>query len=71
MDRSSSPRTVAEAAPPRRGLAGHALQALAAVVRRDAARFLQQKGRLVSALVRPLLWLAVFAAGLRDAVGGA
>ena len=55
----------------RHGLAAHALQALAAIVGREALRFAQQKSRLVSALVRPVLWLAVFAAGLRDAVGDA
>ncbi|MBN9205337.1 ABC transporter permease [Methylibium petroleiphilum] len=48
----------------RRG-AAHALQALRAVVLREVLKFSQQTGRLLSALVRPLLWLAVFAAGFR------
>ncbi|ABM95544.1 ABC transporter permease [Methylibium petroleiphilum] len=48
----------------RRG-AAHALQALRAVVLRELLKFSQQTGRLLSALVRPLLWLAVFAAGFR------
>lgn len=47
----------------------HALQALRAVVLREVLKFAQQKGRLVSALVRPLLWLAVFAAGFRNVFG--
>ncbi|MFG5407539.1 ABC transporter permease [Piscinibacter sakaiensis] len=47
----------------------HALQALRAIVARELMRFLQQKGRLVSALVRPVLWLAVFAAGFRNVFG--
>lgn len=52
----------------RRGLP-HALQALCAIVMREVMKFLQQTGRLVSALVRPLLWLAVFAAGFRNVFG--
>ncbi len=52
----------------RRGLA-HALQALRAIVLRELFKFSQQTGRLVSALVRPLLWLAVFAAGFRNVFG--
>lgn len=45
------------------------LIALLAIVRREAARFLSQRGRLISALVRPLVWLLVFAAGFRAALG--
>jgi ABC-2 type transport system permease protein len=52
----------------RRGLP-HALQALRAIVLREVLKFSQQTGRLVSALVRPLLWLAVFAAGFRNVFG--
>ena len=47
----------------------HALQALKAIIARELLKFLQQKGRLVSALVRPVLWLAVFAAGFRNVFG--
>ncbi|MEJ8822812.1 ABC transporter permease [Variovorax humicola] len=53
---------------PRRGIA-HALQGLQAIVLRELIKFSQQKGRLLSALVRPLLWLAVFAAGFRNVFG--
>jgi len=49
--------------------ATHALQALRAIVLRELIRFAGQKGRLVSALVRPVLWLAVFAAGFRNVFG--
>ncbi|MCY4302148.1 MAG: ABC transporter permease [Aestuariivita sp.] len=42
---------------------------LMAITKREAFRFLQQKGRFVSALVRPLVWLFVFAAGFRAALG--
>jgi ABC-2 type transport system permease protein len=47
----------------------HALQAMRAIVGRELAKFMRQYGRLVSALVRPLLWLAVFAAGFRNVFG--
>ncbi|PXW98802.1 ABC-2 type transport system permease protein [Sphaerotilus hippei] len=47
----------------------HALQAMRAIVGREVAKFSRQTGRLVSALVRPLLWLAVFAAGFRNVFG--
>jgi ABC-2 type transport system permease protein len=47
----------------------HALQALRAIVWRELLKFSRQYGRLVSALVRPLLWLAVFAAGFRNVFG--
>ena len=47
----------------------HALQALRAIVTRELLKFFMQTGRLVSALVRPLLWLAVFAAGFRNVFG--
>ena len=35
----------------------------------SCCKFSRQYGRLVSALVRPLLWLAVFAAGFRNVFG--
>lgn len=40
-----------------------------AIVWREIAKFLRQTERLISALVRPLLWLLVFAAGLHDLLG--
>ncbi|OLQ86442.1 multidrug ABC transporter permease [Vibrio panuliri] len=39
------------------------------VIKREFLRFLQQKTRLLSALIRPLLWLVVFASGFRAALG--
>ncbi len=39
------------------------------VVKREALRWLQQRGRFVSALVRPLVWLAIFAAGFHFVLG--
>ncbi|MFD2249171.1 ABC-2 type transport system permease protein [Pseudochelatococcus lubricantis] len=49
--------------------ARHALVALCAILHREALRFLGQRGRLVAALVRPLVWLIVFASGFRAALG--
>ena len=54
---------------PRTGTPAHALQAMRAIMLRELIKFAQQKGRLISALVRPLLWLAVFAAGFRNVFG--
>jgi len=39
------------------------------IVFREALRFLNQRERFVSALVRPLLWLFIFAAGFRQVLG--
>ena len=36
---------------------------------REALRFLRQRERFLSALVRPLVWLFIFAAGFRAALG--
>jgi ABC-2 type transport system permease protein len=47
----------------------HVLRALRAVTVREIGKFAQQRGRLLSALVRPLLWLAVFAAGFHNVFG--
>ncbi len=43
--------------------------ALRAILHREALRFTSQRGRFVAALVRPLVWLVVFAAGFRAALG--
>ncbi len=40
-----------------------------AIIQREVLRFFHQRSRLLSALVRPLLWLVVFAAGFRSALG--
>ncbi|MGA1597612.1 MAG: ABC transporter permease [bacterium] len=39
------------------------------ILGREFLRFLNQRSRFFSALVRPLVWLAVFAAGFRSALG--
>lgn len=46
-----------------------ALIALRAILHREALRFIGQRGRFIAALVRPLIWLLVFAAGFRAALG--
>ena len=45
------------------------LTSLIAIVKREALRFVHQRERFVAALVRPLVWLLVFAAGFRAALG--
>jgi ABC-2 type transport system permease protein len=45
------------------------LTALRAIIHREMLRFFTQTGRFFSALVRPLVWLVVFAAGFRAALG--
>ncbi|WP_420566565.1 ABC transporter permease [Thalassovita sp.] len=45
------------------------LIALRAILIREALRFTRQRGRFIAALVRPLVWLVVFAAGFRAALG--
>jgi ABC-2 type transport system permease protein len=47
----------------------HIMRALRAVTTREILKFVQQRGRLLSALVRPLMWLAVFAAGFYNVFG--
>src|SRR6202049_916999 len=42
---------------------------LKGIVWREAVRFIRQRERLVSALVRPLVWLFIFAAGFRQVLG--
>ena len=43
--------------------------ALIAIIKREALRYIGQRERFVAALVRPLVWLLVFAAGFRAALG--
>ncbi|MBN9346077.1 MAG: ABC transporter permease, partial [Devosia sp.] len=40
-----------------------------AITRREVLKFLRQTERLLSALIRPALWLLVFATGLHDLLG--
>src|SRR3954454_4709796 len=47
----------------------HALRAMRAVTMREIVKFAQQRGRLLSALVRPLMWLAGVAARFQNVFG--
>ncbi|HVJ52671.1 MAG TPA: ABC transporter permease [Aliidongia sp.] len=42
---------------------------LGGIIRREALRWIYQRSRFVSALVRPLVWLGIFAAGFRFVLG--
>src|SRR2546423_9770847 len=45
------------------------LTCLTGVVWREGLRFVHQRERFISALVRPLVWLFIFAAGFRQVLG--
>ncbi len=47
----------------------HYWRALWGIVSRELSRFLYQRERFIAALVRPLVWLFVFAAGFRAVLG--
>ncbi|MCH8999375.1 MAG: ABC transporter permease [Proteobacteria bacterium] len=49
--------------------ATHYARCFAGIATREALRFVQQRERFVAALVRPLVWLVVFAAGFRSVLG--
>lgn len=50
------------------GFTGY-LTCLAGITKRELLKFVNQKERFFSALVRPLIWLFIFAAGFRSALG--
>lgn len=47
----------------------HYLRALKGIMSRELLRFVHQRERFISALVRPLMWLFIFAAGFRSTLG--
>ncbi len=47
----------------------HYARCFLGIVSREALRFVQQRERFIAALVRPLVWLVIFAAGFRAALG--
>jgi len=47
----------------------HRALALSGIMRREMLRFVGQHGRFAAAIVRPLVWLAIFAAGFRSVLG--
>src|ERR1700674_5301314 len=60
--------TLSQTRPSPLSLARYAI-CLKGIVWREALRFLHQRERFVSALVRPLVWLFIFAAGFRQVLG--
>jgi ABC-2 type transport system permease protein len=50
------------------GFGGY-MTCLAGITKRELLKFVNQKERFFSALVRPLIWLFIFAAGFRAALG--
>jgi ABC-2 type transport system permease protein len=61
-------RTADFSAPAKHG-AGAYLACFRGIVWREVLRFLYQRERFFSALVRPLVWLFIFAAGFRQVLG--
>ena len=66
-----APQIAADAVPVESGRFGlrQYLICLKGVVLREGLRFLHQRERFVSSLVRPLIWLFIFAAGFRQVLG--
>src|SRR5690349_13933862 len=50
------------------GAAGY-VRCFAGIVWHEGLRFVHQRGRFIAALVRPLVWLFIFAAGFRSVLG--
>ena len=47
----------------------HYYRALGGISTREGLRFIHQRERFLAALVRPLVWLLIFAAGFRSILG--
>lgn len=60
---------ISETSRPHRLSATQYLICLKGIVWREALRFIHQRERFISALVRPLVWLFIFAAGFRQVLG--
>jgi ABC-2 type transport system permease protein len=60
--------TATAARPGRLDLAGY-IACFGGIVWREVLRFLHQRERFLAALVRPLVWLFIFAAGFRQVLG--
>jgi ABC-2 type transport system permease protein len=62
--------TIATSTARRRGFTlGQYMICLHGIAWREALRFIHQRERFISALVRPLVWLFIFAAGFRQILG--
>jgi len=62
------PRPFRACGTPREG-PGAYVNCFAGIAWREGLRFFQQRGRFIAALVRPLVWLFIFAAGFRSVLG--
>jgi ABC-2 type transport system permease protein len=62
------PEPAWESDPPRLGARAY-LTCFKGIVWREVLRYLHQRERFLSALVRPLVWLFIFAAGFRQTLG--
>lgn len=62
------PSAIAAPRPPRLSLGGY-FTCFKGIVWREVLRFLHQRERFFSALVRPLIWLFIFGAGFRNTLG--
>ncbi|TIO75024.1 MAG: multidrug ABC transporter permease [Mesorhizobium sp.] len=71
MNSPAMPEKVAAVTPAKSGAFGlrHYLICLKGIVVRECLRFLHQRERFISSLVRPLVWLFIFAAGFRQVLG--
>lgn len=49
--------------------AGAWLRCAAGIIRREMLRFVDQRARLLASLVRPMMWLFIFAVGFRSVLG--
>ncbi len=68
MNMEAAIHPMADVAPPRHGLGGY-IACFKGIVWREVLRFMHQRERFFSALVRPLIWLFIFAAGFRQVLG--
>ncbi|MBU1209957.1 MAG: ABC transporter permease [Alphaproteobacteria bacterium] len=64
----SQASVILDRAPQRHGLLAY-INCFNGIVWREVLRFLHQRERFLSALVRPLVWLFIFAAGFRQVLG--
>lgn len=65
---AASPSPTWDMDPPRLGFAAY-FTCFKGIVWREVLRYLHQRERFLSALVRPLVWLFIFAAGFRQTLG--
>jgi len=65
----NNPSPAESQASQRGGRATGAWRVAEVILQREGLRFVHQRGRFIAALVRPLVWLFIFAAGFRSVLG--